>query len=232
MSTTQPKTTSSGTADRDDEHAPATDPIAPPLTTRIEALLIASDRPLTESRLAELLDLGSGQTRPVRQAIEELNAGYRSAGRAFGIERLAGGWQLLTRAEFGDLLARLHADRLQSRLSPAALETLAIIAYRHPVIRAEIEAIRGVSWGEVLRGLLDRRLVKIVGRAEVIGRPMLYGPPREFLKVFGLGSLDDLPRIEGLERRTGPAGGRPPSEPRPGPEPSAESGGGEADPAP
>ena len=125
---------------------------------------------------------------------------------AGGIERLAGGWQVLTRPEFGPLLARLHRDRQQSRLTPAAMETLAIVSYRQPLIRAEIEAIRGVACGEVLRGLLERRLVKIVGRAEELGRPMLYGTTREFLKVFGLSSLDDLPEVEGLKPgRTGKA---------------------------
>ena len=114
---------------------------------------------------------------------------------------MAGGVQVLTVAEFGPLLARLHADRQSSRLSPAALETLSIIAYRQPIMRAELEAIRGVACGEVLRSLLERRLVKVVGRAEELGRPMLYGTTREFLKVFGLASLDDLPAVAGLERK-------------------------------
>ena len=144
---------------------------------------------------------GRGTAGRIREAIDELNSEYDRSGRAFRIERLAGGWQILTRPDFGPLLARLHQQRQLSRLSQAALESLAIIAYRSAdggVIRAEIEAIRGVSCGDVLRGLLDRRLIKIVGRAEELGRPMLYGVTREFLKVFGLSSLDDLPQIEGL----------------------------------
>ena len=173
-----------------------------PLSSRIEALLISSDRPLTEPRLVELLGMsGSGATSSLRQAVDELNKQLRDTGRAFRAERLAGGWQMLTLAEYGDLLARLHRERQQSRLSQAALETLAIVAYRTKdggILRAEIEAIRGVSCGEVLRTLMDRRLVKIVGRAEVPGRPMLYGVTKEFLKVFGLASLDDLPEVEGL----------------------------------
>ena len=158
-----------------------------PLTARVEALLIASDRPLTEGRIAEVLGLsGKGSSKNVLGAIEELNVHYDQAGRAFRAERLAGGWQILTLASLGPVLHRLHTERQQSKLSQPALETLAIIAYRQPIMRAEIEAIRGVASGEVLRGLLERRLVKIVGRAEELGRPMLYGTTKEFLKTFGL----------------------------------------------
>ncbi len=171
-----------------------------PLTARIEALLTSTDRPLTDARLGALLGLpGKGVAKCVRETVEALNEDYESTGRAFRIEHLAGGWQILTLPRFGELLHRLHQDRQQSRLSQAALETLAIVAYRQPIIRAEVEAVRGVSCGEVLRGLLDRRLLKIVGRAEEIGRPMLYGTTREFLKVFGISNLDDLPEVEGLE---------------------------------
>jgi segregation and condensation protein B len=170
-----------------------------PLTSRIEAMLMASDRPLTEFRIAELLGLsGKGSSKKVVAALEELNAHYAESGRAYRAERLAGGWQMLTLPAFGPILHRLHDDRQQSRLSQPALETLAIIAYRQPIMRAEIEAIRGVASGEVLRSLLERRLVKIVGRAEELGRPMLYGTTREFLKVFGLAAIDDLPTVKGL----------------------------------
>jgi segregation and condensation protein B len=177
-----------------------------PIDRGVEALLIGADRPLPENRLADLLGLRSGAdggaaAKQVREIIEKLNAAYAKAGHAFAIERLAGGWQILTRPEYGPLLSRLHRDRQQARLSQAALETLAIISYRQPIMRAEIEAIRGVSCGEVLRGLLERRLVKIAGRAEELGRPMLYGTTKEFLKVFGLAGLDDLPPVEGLEPR-------------------------------
>jgi segregation and condensation protein B len=107
---------------------------------------------------------------------------------------------MLTQAEVAPVLARLLAARQQSRLSQPAMETLSIIAYRQPVLRAEIEAIRGVAAGEVLRGLLERRLVRIAGRAEELGRPMLYGTTREFLRVFGLSGVDDLPEVDGLQR--------------------------------
>ncbi|MHC5001519.1 MAG: SMC-Scp complex subunit ScpB [Planctomycetota bacterium] len=194
-----------------------------PLTERVEALLVSTDRALSEARIAALLGIETkGAARAVSEAIEALNAGYDEAGRAFRAERLAGGWQLLTRPEFGPLLARMHSERQQSRLSQAALETLAIIAYRQPIMRAEIEAIRGVACGEVLRGLLERRLVKITGRAEELGRPMLYGTTKEFLNVFGLSGPDDLPEVEGLDRR-------PSARSAPAPPSSAEATGPEAE---
>ena len=106
----------------------------------------------------------------------------------------------MTREELAPLVSRLHEQRQQQKLSQAALETLSIIAYRQPVMRAEIEVIRGVACGEVLRGLMERRLVKIVGRAEELGRPMLYGTTKEFLSIFGLANLNDLPDVQGLVR--------------------------------
>jgi segregation and condensation protein B len=193
--------------------APFDEPCADlPLTARIEALLIGCDRPMTEARLAALLGLaGRGTAARVRETIDELNRSYEDAGRAFSVEAVAAGWAIYTRGEYAAVMAGLQHDRQHGRLSPAALETLAIIAYRTKdggIIRAEIEAIRGVSCGEVLRGLLERRLVKIVGRKEELGRPMLYGVTRQFLEVFGLADLDDLPVIEGMPdaavRRTPP----------------------------
>lgn len=172
-----------------------------PLALRIEALLLSTDRPLGESRLGELLGLeGKGSGAAIREAVAALNTQYEQTGRSFRAERLAGGWQLMTLQAFGPLLARLHTERQSTKLSQAALETLSIIAYRQPIMRAEVEAIRGVASGEVLRGLLDRRLIKIAGRAEELGRPMLYGTTQEFLKVFGLASLDDLPTVEGAKK--------------------------------
>ena len=141
---------------------------------------------------------GLSPVQQVRGAIGRLNAGYEETARAFRIVQVAGGHQVMTQPEHGDVLARLRGDRQMSRLTPAALETLAIIAYRQPVLRADLEAIRGVACGEVLRGLLERRLVRIVGRAEELGRPMLYGTTKEFLQIFGLGSLKDLPKSEDL----------------------------------
>lgn len=186
-----------------------------PLASRIEALLMVSDRPMSEARLAELLGIaGKGTAQRLRDALESLNTIYSESGRSFRAERLAGGWQLLTLPDFGPLLGRLHTDRQSSRLSPAALETVAIVAYRQPIMRAEIEAIRGVACGEVLRSLMERRLIKIAGRAEELGRPMLYGTTSEFLKVFGLSSLDDLPEVQGLAPQAKkPEAKRPEAEP-------------------
>jgi segregation and condensation protein B len=176
-------------------------------TSQVEALLLVSDRPMPEQRIAELLEIehaeDPGEARQkavqsVRHAIEELNKAYEESGRAFRIMKLAGGHQMMTLPKHGDLLARLRGERQLQKLTPAALETLAIIAYRQPILRADLESIRGVACGEVLRGLLERRLVRITGRAEEIGRPMLYGTTKEFLQIFGLGSLKDLPKSEDL----------------------------------
>lgn len=172
-----------------------------PLAVRVEAVLLSTDRPMTEKRLADLLGLeGKDAAKTIRGAIEDLNQAYEHTGRSFRVESVAGGHQVMTMPAFGALLARLHADRQQSRLSQAALETLSIVAYRQPIMRAEIEAIRGVACGEILRSLMERRLVKITGRADELGRPMLYGTTRQFLKVFGMANLDDLPAVEGLSR--------------------------------
>ncbi len=168
-----------------------------PLPTRIEALLMAGSRPVTEARIGELLGIGDkGVTETIRASIEELNGEYEKSGRAFRAQRVAGGWQLFTLPAFAPLVTRLQRDHRDARLSQPALETLSIIAYRQPIMRAEIEAIRGVACGEVLRSLLERRLVKIAGRAEQPGRPMLYGTTPNFLKVFGLPAIDALPALE------------------------------------
>ena len=171
-----------------------------PLLRRIEALLFAADRPLSDTRIADLLGVSgkSKSTTQIRDAVEELNATYLATGCAFKVEQVAGGRQVLTLPAFAPVVARLRGEKQQTRLTQPAIETLAIVAYRQPIQRSEIEAIRGVACGEVLRGLLERRLVRIVGRAEELGRPMLYGTTSEFLKVFGLSSLSDLPQSKEL----------------------------------
>lgn len=173
-----------------------------PVAQRIEALLMAADRPLSDGKIADLLGLeasgGESPARAVREAIEQLNRDYSSSGRVIRVESLAGGRQVLTLPAFAPVVAALRGQKQQTRLTQPALETLAIVAYRQPIQRAEIESIRGVACGEVLRSLLERRLVRIVGRAEELGRPMLYGTTAEFLKVFGLGSLADLPQSKEL----------------------------------
>lgn len=171
-----------------------------PLPVRVEALLLASSRPLSDARMGQLIGLpAAGAAASVRNAIEQLNESYEQSGRGFRATQVAGGWQLLTLPDLAPLLKRLHSEHRDSRLSPAALETLSIIAYRQPIMRAEVEAIRGVACGEVLRALLERRLIRITGRAEQLGRPMLYGTTTQFLKVFGLPGLDALPALEGEE---------------------------------
>jgi segregation and condensation protein B len=178
------------------------------LALRVEAALLTTDRAITAARLAEALSEPPKRVvaaRHITRAVKLLNRVYDDTGRSFRIEQLAGGFQVLTLPDFADVLANLHRKRQDNRLSPAAMETLAIIAYKQPIIRADIESIRGVACGEVLRSLMERHLVKIVGRAEEIGRPMLYGTTRQFLETFGLSGLKDLPKVEELHggRTTG-----------------------------
>jgi segregation and condensation protein B len=167
----------------------------------LEALLFSTHHPLTAGRLAELLDLES--TKPIRRAIKELNEQYVTSDRSFRVEQVAGGYQLLTVPEFGEILKTLHQREVDAKLTKAALETLAIIAYKQPILRADVEAIRGVACGETIRSLMEKHLVKIAGRAEVPGRPILYGTTKRFLELFGLNSLKDLPQAdEALQPKT------------------------------
>ncbi|KPL24381.1 MAG: hypothetical protein AMJ75_03880 [Phycisphaerae bacterium SM1_79] len=169
----------------------------PTVESVVEAVLFASDEPLSEARLANIVETGVKQ---VRQHIENLNDKYQANSNAFRIEQIAGGYQMLTLSPYNYWLKKLLRVRADSKLSPAALETLAIVAYKQPVMRADIEAIRGVAAGEVIRSLCYKGLVKIVGRAEVLGRPMLYGTTKKFLEVFGLNTLKDLPKVEELKK--------------------------------
>jgi segregation and condensation protein B len=169
----------------------------PTVETVVEAVLFASDESLTDNRLAKIVETSVKQ---VKESIKNLNDKYRANNNAFKIEQIAGGYQMLTLSTYNHWLKKLLRARSDSKLSPAALETLAIIAYKQPVIRADIEAIRGVAGGEVIRTLCYKGLVKIVGRAEILGRPMLYGTTKKFLEVFGLNTLKDLPKIEELKK--------------------------------
>lgn len=206
------------------------------ITSRIEAVLMTADRPLGERKIASILGLiadseateesksetSSPPIKQVRDSVEALNGEYEKTGRSFRIESVAGGLQILTLPEFNEDIGRLKGVRNQAKLSQAALETLAIIAYRQPILRADLESIRGVACGEVLRGLMERRLVKIAGRAEELGRPMLYGTTKEFLEIFGLASLDDLPQAK--ELRPAPAKAAPKADqPASGSESESES---------
>lgn len=162
----------------------------------VEAILFASDAPLRAEDIAradETLDEDV-----VEEALQQLRMEYDEADRAFQVEEVAGGYQLLTRPEFAPYLDRFDTIPRPSRLSGPALETLAIVAYRQPVGRVEIEYIRGVGASGVIKTLQDRDLLEVVGRAEGLGRPLLYGTTRTFLEHFGFRSLDDLPRPEEL----------------------------------
>ena len=164
----------------------------------LEAILFAAGEPLTIRRIsAAITDADAGGIRETLQAMQQE---YDNAGRGFLIEESAGGWQMLSRQEHAELIAQLIRTSDKTKLSPAAFETLAIIAYRQPIGRAAIENIRGVQAGPMLRALLDRRLIKITGREEVPGRPFLYGTTRQFLERMGLRSLKDLPKAEEMLR--------------------------------
>jgi len=164
---------------------------------QIEAILFVSEHPVSLSRLEGLVETVD---RPqIRQYLAELGADYDSQGRAFALQEIAGGYQLTTRPECAETIAKLQKSRADHRLSTAALETLAIVAYKQPIGRADIESIRGVQSGPLLRALLDRGLVRVVGREEALGRPVLYGTSERFLEILGLSSIRDLPRPEELK---------------------------------
>jgi segregation and condensation protein B len=161
----------------------------------VEALILAAPEPISAARIAEIIPYCKPGV--AKDLVNELNTEYQEQDRAFEIWEGAGGYQIRTRAEFSGYLQRLRRQR-SLRLSRAALETLAIVAYKQPATRAEVEQVRGVDVGAVLRSLLDRQLVRIVGHRDVPGRPMLYGTTRRFLEVFGLDSLKSLPTLREL----------------------------------
>jgi segregation and condensation protein B len=177
--------------------APGSDAAArDPQLARLEAILFLAEEPLHSRKLAQLADLADGTQ--ARTLVRRLNACLQSSGAAFRVDEVAGGFQLLTLPQFAPWLRRLHGGRPEERLSGPALETLAIIAYRQPILRAEVEAIRGVQSGEMLRQLLERDLIRIAGRSDELGRPFLYATTRRFLQMFGLRSLEELPPVPGL----------------------------------
>ena len=156
----------------------------------VEAILFSSSEPLTTSKLSSVLENVDGKR--VRQAIKELNEEYEREEHAFRVEEIAGGFQMLTRPEYAEFVDKFRTIVRKSKLSQAALETLALIAHKQPITRAEIESIRGVQCGEVLRSLADKRLVKVAGRKDVPGRPLIYAITRNFLEHFGLNSIKDI----------------------------------------
>jgi segregation and condensation protein B len=161
----------------------------------VEALLFASETPVEAERIQEVLDLGSAGE--ARELVRVLTGRLDGQGRALQIIEVGGGYRLVTRPEVAPWLVKLARSRTRSRLSRSALETLAIVAYRQPVSRPDIDAVRGVNSEAVLDNLLDRRMIRIAGRKDSPGRPFLYETTRDFLVAFGLRDLTDLPKVEG-----------------------------------
>ena len=202
--------------------------VTPERLGQLEALLFASDAPLPLERIAEVLEIDAAEA---RAAVDALGAACEEPGRGLAVAEVGGGVRLVTRSEHAALLMSLQRLRLKSRLSRAAVETLTIVAYRQPISRPEIEQLRGVGTESVLTHLLERRLVRVVGRKPTPGRPVLYGTTREFLEHFGLRDLEDLPPFESPVGVAGesPAGAEPGETAEPGepdaaePEPGGEA---------
>jgi len=176
------------------EAVPADPHVRDAKLARVEAVLLLADEPLAARRIAQVADLhDAGEAHGLVRKLRQL---YDADGTAFQVEEIAGGYQLLTRPLYHVWLNRLRRTTNDLRLSPAAMETLAIVAYRQPIMRAAVENIRGVQCGDLLSQLMEKGMVKIVGRHDSLGRPMLYGTTKKFLQVFGLNSLKDLPPVD------------------------------------
>jgi segregation and condensation protein B len=189
--------TGGGETDADPGSEPAEGaPILPPAEIKavVEALIFASPHPVTPRELGQVL--GGVPREAWREAVNELQADYARDGRGLQLVEVAAGFQITTRPEYNDWIRELVDPQKPTRLSIQALETLAVIAYKQPATLPEIIELRGVKSGGVIKTLLEKRLIKIVGRKEVVGRPILYGTTKEFLLHFGLKDLTELPRIE------------------------------------
>ncbi|HVO33246.1 MAG TPA: SMC-Scp complex subunit ScpB [Elusimicrobiota bacterium] len=169
----------------------------------LEAVLFITEQPVTLKMLEGLFDQQIGRDE-LDRLVRELAAEYHDRGGALELREIAGGWQLATRPEFGPWIRKLFKDRLTYRLSNSAMETLSIIAYKQPIARSEIEEIRGVEVTGVMDTLVERRLIRIVGRKETVGRPLLYGTTTDFLRSFGLNKLEDLPALDSLVAEIAP----------------------------
>ena len=169
----------------------------------LEALIFASDEPLSEKTINELLAESEYQEHAtidsIRSAIEIINDELALCSRPYSIVKVAGGYHFVTRSQYGVYVQKLLKSKSRKRLSQAALETLSIVAYKQPVSKPDIESIRGVNSGEIMNSLLDRGIVTIVGRADTPGRPLLYGTTAEFLRIFGLAALDELPKMKEID---------------------------------
>lgn len=160
----------------------------------LEVLLFTSDKPLSIGHLSEVLEEKDGQT--IRALVNELKQGYEESGRPISVVELAGGFQLTTDPYYAPWIRKLYKQDRSSRLSMPAMETLAIIAYRQPITRSEIEAIRGVNVDGVIHTLLEKSLIRTAGKKDTPGRPILYATTSEFLRHFGINSLEDLPKLK------------------------------------
>lgn len=167
-------------------------------TSKIEALILASPEPLSTRRITKVMDRLTPSK--VSQAVADLNTGYANTGSSYRIREIAGGYQFYILPEYEGVVELLFARRRKIRLSRAALETVAIVAYRQPTIKTDIEHIRGVASDGVIRTLLEKNLITITGRADTVGKPLQYGTTDEFLKFFGLAGLDDLPQMSEIEQ--------------------------------
>jgi segregation and condensation protein B len=176
---------------------------------RLEAVLLVGDTPLSPRRLAQLAMLTDATE--ARTLINRLNAAFEQSGTPFRVERVAAGFRLFTLPQFAFWLGKLHHRDAELRLSPPSMETLTIIAYRQPITRADIEAIRGVQCSEMVKQLMERGLVRIGGEDNSLGRPFLYETTRRFLEVFGLRELEELPLAGKLRRPGGGPAGTPPA---------------------
>ena len=163
------------------------------IKSTVEAVLFAADDPVTPAQIAKAIEGVKPST--VKKTIAALKEEYEARQAGFEILEESGGWTMLTRGDFAPYIRRLRHAAEGRKLSGAALETLAVVAYKQPVQRVEIDDIRGVGCGPMLRSLMEKGLIRILGRAEALGRPLLYGTTKQFFKVFGLGSLKDLPKM-------------------------------------
>ncbi|MBN2012928.1 SMC-Scp complex subunit ScpB [candidate division KSB1 bacterium] len=163
----------------------------------IEAIIFASDTPLTQNKILGIIE--DIKADDVLKAIDQLNADYESTGRTFRISKIGGGYQLVTLAEFSRYIKKMYRGKAKPRLSQAALEALAIVAFKQPISRPDIDQIRGVNSDGVVKTLLERNLVTIAGRAEGAGRPLLYGTTAEFLRYFGVNEITDLPKPKEID---------------------------------
>ncbi len=163
----------------------------------IEAMIFASDTPITAQRIKNILQ--EGTVPQIKKAVRQLNENYDKIGAAFHIVEVAEGFQMVTRPDYASWLTRLYKARQASRLTRRALETLAIIAYKQPITKTEMESIRGVNVDGVVKTLIERNLITVMGREKAPGNPLLYGTTKYFLEYFGLKNIDDLPKLKEID---------------------------------